>query len=64
MGIELLDLKSLIGMSKRSAVRKVENARMIARVVAEGGAMPLDYNDERVTLVVDAAGEVIDTKVG
>lgn len=60
-------VNGLIGMSERSAVRKIENARYIARVISRDGVQRItpgdDKDDERVNLVVEQS-EVKEAWIG
>ena len=47
------DLPSLIGRPVAEARHSVEGAGGVARLVAPGGAVTLDYRPNRVTLIVD-----------
>jgi hypothetical protein len=62
-----IDVKELIGLSERIAVRKIENARYIARVTTRDGVQRItpgtDVDQERVNLTV-ANGEVIEAWIG
>lgn len=52
-----INIEELIGMSERSAVRKIENSRYIARVISRDGVERVtvgeDQSDDRINLVVN-----------
>lgn len=52
-----LKIEDLVGMSERSAVRKIENARYLARTISRDGVPRItpgeDVDMERVNLVVE-----------
>jgi hypothetical protein len=54
--MSLLKVEELVGLTERSAVRKIENARFIARTITRDGVVRItpgdDHDDERVNLVV------------
>lgn len=57
----MLNVDELVGMTERSGVRKIENARFIARILSRDGVVRLtpgdDVDNERVNLeIVD--GEI------
>ncbi len=49
-----INLEELVGMSERSAVRKIENSRYIARVISRDGveraAVSQEVSSDRVNL--------------
>lgn len=51
----MINTDELVGMSERSAVRKIENARFIARVISRDGveraAISAEVSDDRVNLI-------------
>lgn len=53
----MLNVEEFIGMSERSAVRKIENARFVARVLSRDGnervRATADYHDCRINLIVN-----------
>jgi hypothetical protein len=53
----MINIDDLVGMSERSAVRKIENARYIARVISRDGVQRLtpgdDIDNERINLAVE-----------
>jgi len=62
-----INVDDLVGMSERSAVRKIENSHHIARVISRDGveraAFTQEYSEERINLVcVD--GNVTEAWVG
>ncbi len=65
--INELKPEELIGMSERSAVRKIENARYLARVLSRDGVQRVtpgeDQDDERINLVIES-GDVTKAWIG
>lgn len=57
----MINVNDLIGMTERSAVRKIENARFLARILSRDGVVRLtpgtDVDNERVNLEINE-GEV------
>lgn len=62
-----INVDELVGMTERSAVRKIENSRYIARVISRDGVQRitpgLDQDQERVNLVVEQ-GEIKQAWIG
>lgn len=65
--MSLINVADLVGMTERSAVRKIENARFIARVISRDGVQRLtpgvDTDQERVNLTIEQ-GEVKTAWIG
>lgn len=63
----LINIEDLVGMTERSAVRKVENARLIARVISRDGnertRITAELNEERINLII-SEGTVTKAWVG
>ncbi|NBP59392.1 hypothetical protein EBU71_23115 [bacterium] len=51
----MINVEELVGMSERSAVRKIENARYIARVISRDGVervvLTEDHSEDRINLI-------------
>jgi hypothetical protein len=45
----VINLEELVGMSERSAVRKIENSHYIARVISRDGVERVALNEEPST---------------
>lgn len=62
-----IKVEELVGMSERSAVRKIENARYLARTISRDGVARLtpgeDKDDERINLEV-VGGDVTKAWIG
>lgn len=65
--MSLVNVDDLIGMTERTAVRKIENARFLARILSRDGVQRLtpgvDTDQERVNLVIEQ-GEVKQAWIG
>lgn len=65
--MSLVNVDDLIGMTERTAVRKIENARFLARILSRDGVQRLtpgvDTDQERVNLVIEQ-GEVTKAWIG
>lgn len=62
-----INVEELVGMSERSAVRKIENARYIARVISRDGVdrvtVTPETSDDRVNLICNE-GQVSKAWIG
>lgn len=67
MAVVQIKVEDLVGMSERSAVRKIENSRYLARVISRDGTVRItpgvDTDDERVNLEV-VGGDVTKAWIG
>jgi hypothetical protein len=63
----MLNVDELVGMTERSGVRKIENARFVARILSRDGVVRLtpgdDVDNERVNLEV-IGGEIVKAWLG
>jgi hypothetical protein len=63
----MLNVEELVGMTERSGVRKIENARFVARILSRDGVVRLtpgdDVDNERVNLEV-IGGEIVKAWLG
>lgn len=67
MAVIEIKVDDLVGMSERSAVRKIENSRYLARVISRDGVARItpgvDKDEERVKLEV-VGGDVTKAWIG